>query len=555
VNNLKKFLFILFFLFATFLIDVKLYRLKLYAIQIGVILFLVLLYVESFLKKKKFIYFSEADFIFVLYIGYIFLKYIFSKEKVLAHDEFSRNLLLFCCYLVGRNYGYLKKSILNYWLFFGTLVAIYGIWQNFGGRILFFEVPKISPPFATFGNQNFFVGYLILLFPVSLGLFLKKKNLFRLLQSLILIVVIFLTKSRAGIIAAVFAILIIFYLKYFKNFNLNKKIIFSSFFILLLILSFFKFKGFFLRDKSRLLIWRDTINMAVLKNPFFGVGIGEFRIHFPDYASPDLKKIYPLNKYIVNFAHNEYLEIFSEQGVIGLAFFLIILFLILRRSSDYYLTASISASLLQAFFSVAFRFSVISSFFFLLLGLSYDGENNKKVSFNIKAKIVTGILLILVSYFMIKEVVVPLRARETIIREKDFFSKEKDKSLEELENKYKISPSYKICYELGWKYAKIKKWDRAIFYFKKAIEFKPSSFGAYNNIGNIYFHLKNLPMAVKYWEISLKINPEQVDARFNLGYAYYLMGRLKESTKHLKKVLEIDPDNAKAKVVLEKMYQ
>ncbi|RLD17716.1 MAG: hypothetical protein DRI36_03130 [Caldiserica bacterium] len=170
-------------------------------------------------------------------------------------------------------------------------------------------------------------------------------------------------------------------------------------------------------------------------------------------------------------------------------------------------------------------------------------------------KLITLVLVFGFTFMMVKEVYTSIRARKEVSEEKDFFENIKDKEILVALKEYKENPSYKTAYNLGWLFAKKKMWKNAIEFFEKAIKYNPSSFGSYNNIGNIYFHLGNLERAIEYWKISLKIKPDQIDARFNLGYAYYLRGELKLAAENLKKVLEIDPENAKAKIVLKKLYQ
>lgn len=70
---------------------------------------------------------------------------------------------------------------------------------------------------------------------------------------------------------------------------------------------------------SRQEIWRDTWRM-VRDHPLTGVGLGAYRAVFPQYARHD-------GTYVVDYAHNDYLQALSDGGVIagGLALAFIVL--------------------------------------------------------------------------------------------------------------------------------------------------------------------------------------------------------------------------------------
>ncbi|MGM0568566.1 MAG: O-antigen ligase family protein, partial [Elusimicrobiota bacterium] len=90
--------------------------------------------------------------------------------------------------------------------------------------------------------------------------------------------------------------------------------------LLILLLSAY-LSGAVLRPTQRLLIWRDSLKMAADNVPG-GIGIGEFRNVFPSYASDELLEILPQGVHIVNYAHNEFIDLFSETGLTGLGVFL-----------------------------------------------------------------------------------------------------------------------------------------------------------------------------------------------------------------------------------------
>ena len=70
-------------------------------------------------------------------------------------------------------------------------------------------------------------------------------------------------------------------------------------------------------------IWSKSLTM-ISERPFFGHGINTFMRIFPAY--------YPPGKAGPTYAHNCYLQVAAETGIVGLFFFLFILFEIFKTS-------------------------------------------------------------------------------------------------------------------------------------------------------------------------------------------------------------------------------
>jgi O-antigen ligase len=62
---------------------------------------------------------------------------------------------------------------------------------------------------------------------------------------------------------------------------------------------------------SRGWIWRDTVAM-IRANPVTGVGLGAFETAYPRYSKSD-------GTLLVNYAHNDYLQVAADAGMIGAA--------------------------------------------------------------------------------------------------------------------------------------------------------------------------------------------------------------------------------------------
>ena len=69
-------------------------------------------------------------------------------------------------------------------------------------------------------------------------------------------------------------------------------------------------------------VWGDTLGMF-LANPFLGVGLGAFETVYPIYGRGD-------GSFLIQFAHNDYLQILSDSGIVGGALAFWFIFVIAR---------------------------------------------------------------------------------------------------------------------------------------------------------------------------------------------------------------------------------
>ena len=256
------------------------------------------------------------------------------------------------------------RSILLMVLFSGLLIAALGIVQTFSwnGKILWFfepydggipgpgQIPRASGPFinpAQFGNYLGLIFFLALagaIFPTFIPLRGTEEG-FRLfcgVIALVLLSAMLLSLSRAAWIATVVGLT--FFLSAFVRLPearrsallwSDRKLAVFLFVLglsLLLLLSLFLIGSQGSRQVgARLeetitqdlgLFGRSRIWLASLQMfrdfPIFGVGLGAWPDLFPRYKSP------PWIPYFYREAHNDYVELLAETGVIGfglLAFF------------------------------------------------------------------------------------------------------------------------------------------------------------------------------------------------------------------------------------------
>ena len=628
-------IFVFFVLFSALAIDVKLTRYKLFAMQLSVILLLVFWITRAIVEGRLVIKSNLLNLPILFYGLAISLYYIFSTDKVVAKNEFQR--MLFCVlifFAVANNIR--DRKNLNYiifaWLLGTIFVSLNGIssfwavknpanvltslfswlagifssidnWVHLPVRE-FFGIAHYGPnqrPFATFGNPNFFAGYIVISLPIFFSMFLTERRGWKLLFGLgilLLLLNLYFTATRGAWGGFIVSVLLFAALyskqmgrEWWQSFQ-KARLKFLILLLLIILLHFGlmstsqKYKNtiqagadkvhqILARRTERLLIWRDTLVMG-LNNPL-GVGIGAFHIYFPRYASKELLKILPQDRFIVNYSHNEFLEIWSETGLIGIGIFLWTIFaffaqgkLLLKgnpgQQSQKVMTLGLLASsagiLAHSFVSVNMRFIVTAVYFYFVLGL-LASQCKREIAVAINwpgaLKLITVGFVLCMGIFSIRGIVKPFRAHKLLTEEVGFFDeKEADprKAIAALEETIRTNPNEALAYyRLGWVYAKEKNWGQAVRNFEIACRLNPELAGARNNLGNIYFTLGNKVKAIENYEKAIAINPNMIDAHFNLGYCYYTIGKLKEAADQFKRVLELDPDNYKATIMIEKMVQ
>ena len=224
-----------------------------------------------------------------------------------------------------------------------TLVSLYGIYQYFWGLnetrnwILQQNIQfhpgvlsrlGIDQAFSTFVIRNALAGYLLLILPLCISLFFISKSFYRLLLSVAaasIILCLYLTYSKGGwgifLILVLVSILILMH----KKFRYKKRFYIVS---ISAIVGLVIFSAIFLKIidrtnmihdtlgsfKVRLNYWKACPDMA--KDFPFGSGIGTFGSIYPKYKVPQARE--------VQLAHNSFLQLWTEIGLLGILSFLLV---------------------------------------------------------------------------------------------------------------------------------------------------------------------------------------------------------------------------------------
>jgi O-antigen ligase len=313
--------------------------------------------------------------------------------------DFSRLLLygmVFSAAAFGTRERDSARRIIRALAVFGFGLALFGIVQHAAGNGKIYWLRELThggSPFGPFVNRNHFAGFVGMIIPLSLGIALGSKRTERKMMfgffAVVMALGLFFSLSRGGIISF-FAGLLVFSFVSFTRGRSKKKLIPVFLFVLVLAVYLLslgvspiieRFAGTEVSGEQRLVAWQGTLS-AIRDFSLFGSGLGTFQHLFKVYQ-PDGLALY------WDHAHNDYLELLLEAGIIGTllaaAFFLFLFRIIVRvewRGRDIYLGAGFLASITtMALHSIVdFNLHIPSNaiLFSLILGLAAAFSRGKK---------------------------------------------------------------------------------------------------------------------------------------------------------------------------------
>jgi len=553
--------------------DQKILRFKLLAVESGTAALLFSILAAWLASPEPRWVRTPLDIPVALYAAGGLLFYAISPERGASNLELTRILfsaaVFFAASQTVPRLG-TPQWISAFWGFTAGLLGIYALLQTRGG-LGPLMVPKLERPIATFGNPIFLGAFLtasVALLTATLPRAGGKMKPFLAAFLLLAAAGLWTTQTRASVAGLAFAGAAAALL--LTRGRLRWVLLGGLAAAAVIALWWFRH-----REWTHGLIWRDTLSMWMTR-PLLGCGLGRFHIEFSEHASEALRSLWPQRKVIINFAHNEYLQVLAETGVLGFGLLAGVLAcaaawavrerdrLLEGGAHRLGLALAAAALLAQNFFSPDIRFGVSSFIVFYCLGAASGsaapGEMPRSAllpafpgRFGFAA--LGAVFLSAWGWLAVQ----PILAQRRLVKQPKFHIQPSDRLsqvLRRLEDRLKEEPrSADLAENLAFAYAKQKSWPQAISRFELAAKLDPKRPGPLNNMGNIYYSLGDLEKAITYWKRSLAVDPGQLDAHLNLGKSLYEVGRLKESAGHLEAVLEKQPANEKAQILLKKMIE
>ncbi len=380
-----------------------------YIAFVGLISLIVPLSYYFFKKYKQTFNLSLLDISLLIYFLYISINLLFLGGHPFYDLRWMNLLILAVLYASYKSFFYVNnelnksdkiiKTIILCLLLISIIQSIYGLGQYFNIFKVWQSEYRIT---GAFGNPGPFANFLIVILPFSLAIsiFYPKGLLKKIAVASTCMIIITLpfTAARAAWVATFIVVgyilihtnlIINLWQKYFHS-QLRRIILFSSVLAILVIgvWSLTKFK----EDSAsgRLFIWKVSAQM-IKDKPLFGSGHASFPVVHNNYQAQYFRENPEDwdNAFLadgVNYAFNEYIQIASEDGVVGLILFLLIPIAVFRKkklkqiNKDSVFIIGAEGVLLAVLVSSLFSYplqdiSVLTALFFSLSILSVNASS------------------------------------------------------------------------------------------------------------------------------------------------------------------------------------
>ncbi len=493
-----------------------------------------------------------------------------NKQETLSEFFRYSTYAVFYIFMVQllKDSDFLKKTV-QIVTFLSAFLAIFAILQYFisGDRIYWFrEVPKNATPFGPYIYHNHFAGFMEMTFPLALCLFLYYKprlsyhsfreRLFELFNhpkinlhmlygfwTIIIGASVFVSYSRGGIISLCLSM--VFLAIMMTGFAVRKEgqVLFSLVIILILFsVGWFGWDPIFDRferirnaegviQDSRIPVWEDSMNI-VREYPLTGTGFGTFVHIYPSYRTAK-------GNLIFDHAHNDYLEILSNGGVVGAFLFFCFLFSFFYKTyqkvkkrhdslSIFLYLGSITgivAILIHSITDFNLQNGANGLYFFFLAGLGVSSINTRMrtlfsqtylpkstMAMPWEAIFLTSILLVATSVFNFSGVM-----------GKYHFAQIRDISLD----------------------ADLSKNEAGIIQDKayKASQYEPLNAQYHYGIANIELYLSNFEKAKKHYKKAVLLNPAKGEYLQRLGFILSMDSKSITAAKLIEAGIQTDIKN------------
>jgi O-antigen ligase len=481
-------------------------------------------------------------------------------------------LTLFALYKIGEEKLFKISSFSV--VITSTIFSFIGLLQVMNVELL--PLPQIIIPGSTIGHRGFAAEYLLPAIPFLL--ILKnyiKRDYYSLLffAGIINISFLFFTRSRSalGISLLILAVLII-YLLFKKEYKNKVKTIapIAAVFIISFLISLippvkgersdFRSNVTSIVDsenrsnKMRMNFWDASLQM-IKENPITGVGLQKWSGIYPKYYGNEFvdSQIYFVHAI---HAHNDFLELFAENGVATPIIYAIIILMIIinlfrkGRLNENYFFILISALVTIGFSFIAFPISKFSSYFFLAFaaGLALQSLNIKSDGIQLSAKYIKYLLvfLVLIGVYTSYE---RLNSELSYIKAIEYKNGGNFKSMQsELEKinsvLYPFDPSKQpIEFYISTALYRLGKLDEALIHSINAEKISLYNPLVLHNTGAIYQSQKKYDKAIIYYKKMQKLFPNYIDPQVNLLIIYSETASFEKGKQLFNELIKKDPLN------------
>ncbi len=312
----------------------------------------------------------------------------------------------------------------------------------------------------------------------------------------------------------------------------------------------------FRSNRLRITYWDASLHM-IKENPLTGIGLFKWSGYYPKYYGTEFNDdtIFYMQS---THAHNDFLELFAENGFLSPLIYIFILVLILKsilnkskkNNAYFFVFLSVIASVI--FSLVAFPLYKLSSHFLLSVctGVALVGINDtEKKNILIKFKhlkivfIVTLGIVIITSFIKLKSELNYIDALDFMYRKSFAQMNKKLNEVSKLLYPYN-PPKQPVDYYRGVVSSFTKNFPEALKYYLNAEKLAPFSPVIMNSIATTYRDMGNTAEAIYRFEKLKVLFAEYSDPQIKLLYLYVAESQESKGKMLLTELISKFPDNS-----------
>ncbi len=287
--------------------------------------------------------FHRQDFVFLApffaYLLYVIVSFTHVPYKGPSVDDFVRYILYMSVTLIViREFTSEAVDRLTKILMLTAYISMtYGVIQFFDTRFFppgpglgidpFVWRGAFGPRvFSTYGNPNFFGNFIVLILPLIVAQYLKKRSVLLLPLVLMSLLCLYGTQTKGAFLGfGVSSFLFVLFYGYFflrEKLRIGKAAFLGLASVIPVAALFIIYKfGNPVSYSFRINTWLSTWEM-IETHPLVGVGVGSFKIIYPAYRRPAIFHIEGKHNTETDHAEDEHLEEWMDNGVIGFGLYL-----------------------------------------------------------------------------------------------------------------------------------------------------------------------------------------------------------------------------------------
>jgi O-antigen ligase len=455
-----------------------------------------------------------------------------------------------------------------------TLFSFIGLLQVMDLELI--PLPQIIIPGSTIGHRGFAAEYLLPAIPFLLIVknYIKKDyNPLLLFAGVVNLSFLFFTRSRSALGFSILILIVLIFhiiLKKDHKSKINTLVPIIGVYIIAFVLSLIPpVKGERAdfganvtsvvdtenrSNKMRMNFWRASLEM-IKENPVSGVGLQKWSGIYPKYYGDEFvdSQIYFIHSI---HPHNDFLELFTENGFAAPLVYLTILLLTIynlykkSKSHENYLFLLLSALATIGFSLIVFPMSKMSSYFLFAIvsGLALSSNNEKAKVIKFSTTQISAVLIVLfvlgifTSFTRLNSELSYIKAIEYKI------GGDYENMVKELENVSNILYPYDVTkqpveYYSSMGYYRLRKLDEALTHSLNAEKLSPYNPLVLHNTAGIYQSSKKYDEAIIYYKKMQKLFPNYIDPQINLLIIYSETGQIEEGKKLYNALIKKDSLN------------